>query len=62
MTVAQINAKARSDLAEYQANRADTKGIFGFVGDLFKPVLDFGVSKVFPGSKAFMGTLAGDEK
>jgi hypothetical protein len=56
MTVAQINAKARSDLAEYTANREDTKGIFGFVGDLFKPVLDFGVSKVFPGSKDFINT------
>jgi hypothetical protein len=60
MTVAQINAKARSDLAEYTANREDTKGIFGFVGDLFKPVLDFGVSKVFPGSKDFINT--GDKK
>ena len=56
MTVAQINAKARSDLAEYQANRADTKGIFGFVGDLFKPVLDLGVSKAFPGSEKFLTT------
>jgi len=45
MTVAQINAKARQDLAEYTANREDIQGITGFVGGLFKNVLTAGASK-----------------
>ena len=45
MTVAQINAKARQDLAEYTANREDIQGITGFVGGLFKNVLSAGASK-----------------
>jgi hypothetical protein len=36
MTVAQINAKARQDLAEYTANRESIGSIGGFVADLFK--------------------------
>jgi hypothetical protein len=48
MTVAQINAKARQDLAEYTANRENVKGIGGFVGDIFSGVLKAGVSKILP--------------
>jgi hypothetical protein len=36
MTVAQINAKAREDLAEYTANKKSIGSIGGFVADLFK--------------------------
>jgi hypothetical protein len=36
MTVAQINAKARQDLAEYTANKESIGSIGGFVADLFK--------------------------
>jgi hypothetical protein len=46
MTVAQINAKSRTDLAEYQANRADMTAIGGFMGDLFKKPLESGVGAV----------------
>ena len=45
MTISQINAKARTDLAEYTANRSDIQGITGFVGGLFKDVLGKGASK-----------------
>jgi len=45
MTISQINAKARTDLAEYTANRSDIQGITGFVGGLFKNVLGIGASK-----------------
>ena len=45
MTIAQINAKARQDLAEYNANRKDIQGITGFVGGLFKDVLSTGAKK-----------------
>jgi hypothetical protein len=36
MTVAQINAKARQDLAEYTENKKSIGSIGGFVADLFK--------------------------
>jgi hypothetical protein len=39
MTVAQINAKARQDLAEYTANRESIGSIGGFIADLFKASL-----------------------
>ena len=39
MTVAQINAKARQDLAEYTANRESIGSIGGFISDLFKASL-----------------------
>jgi len=47
MTVAQLNAKSRTDLAEYNANRENTKAVGGFVGDIFSGVLKAGASSVF---------------
>jgi len=45
MTVAQINAKARQDFAEYTANRNSIRGIAGFVADIFKAGLTTKVKK-----------------
>ena len=47
LTVAQINAKARTDLAEYTANRENTKAVGGFVGGIFSDVLKAGAAKLF---------------
>jgi hypothetical protein len=47
MTVAQINAKARQDLAEYTANRESIGGIAGFVADIFKSSLTTKVTGLF---------------
>jgi len=47
MTVAQINAKARQDLAEYTANKESIGSIGGFVADLFKPVFASKVTSLF---------------
>ena len=58
MTVAQINAKARSDLAEYQANRENTKAIGGLVGNIFTDVLKTGASNII-GKIPVIGGLFG---
>ena len=58
MTVAQINAKARSDLAEYQANRENTKAIGGLVGNIFTDVLKTGASNII-GKIPLIGGLFG---
>ena len=47
LTVAQINAKARTDLAEYTANRENTKAVGGLVGGIFGGVLKSGVEGIF---------------
>ena len=47
MTVAQINAKARQDLAEYTANKESIGSIGGFVADLFKPVFASKITSLF---------------
>jgi hypothetical protein len=46
LTVAQINAKARTDLAEYTANRENTRAIGGLVGGIFTDVLKTGATNI----------------
>jgi hypothetical protein len=46
MTIAQINAKARQDLAEYNANRKNAAGIGGFIGGIFTDVLKTGATNI----------------
>jgi hypothetical protein len=46
MTIAQLNAKARSDLGEYTANRNAIGQIGGLVADIFKTPLTGLVTKL----------------